>query len=79
MFDNTIWVNANCDVYLPRCGKCGSWRKEEELRQHWFFNGLYCVSCIQDVLYDNARIMVVKSVVMLPPSGAVLLAELRVL
>ena len=22
---------------------------------HWFFRGMYCLACIQDVLYDDAR------------------------
>lgn len=41
--------------FVPRCGFCGKYRKEDYLRHHWFFNGVYCLECIQDVLYDNAR------------------------
>ena len=40
-------------VYVPRCSHCGRFKKN--LKQHWFFTGLYCIACIQDVLYDNAR------------------------
>ena len=39
--------------YVPRCSWCGKYVKE--LRVHWFFTGLYCVTCIQDILYDNVR------------------------
>lgn len=49
----TIWRKADDTVYVPRCSKCGKWRKD--LMQHWFFTGIYCVSCIQDILYDNVR------------------------
>ena len=41
--------------YVPRCSACG--RFKEELREHWFFTGLYCIGCIQDRLYDNVRII----------------------
>jgi hypothetical protein len=52
---NTVWIKADCTYFEPRCGHCGKYRKEEELRHHWFFNGIYCVTCIVDILYDNCR------------------------
>ena len=53
----TIWLEPDLNTYVPRCGRCGHYKNKEDLRQHWFFNGMYCVGCIQDVLYDDARIM----------------------
>lgn len=47
-----VWVDAR-DIFVKRCGFCGHYK--EKLKEHWFFKGVYCVSCIQDVLYDNAR------------------------
>ena len=51
----TVWrkVKPEDHNYVPRCSKCGYFKKE--LRIHWFFTGLYCVACIQDILYDNCR------------------------
>mgnify|MGYP000710079602 CR=1 FL=1 len=50
-----IWTEPDREetVYVWRCSKCGS--RKEKLMQHWFFTGLYCLSCILDVLYDNCR------------------------
>ena len=50
----TIWRDAPEETkYVRRCSWCGKFKKK--LKEHWFFTGLYCVSCVQDVLYDNAR------------------------
>ena len=54
----SVWrdFDASKDAYVGRCGKCGKYqRKPGFLKIHWFFNGVYCVGCIQDILYDNAR------------------------
>jgi hypothetical protein len=50
-----IWriVKKDEHSYVPRCSHCGKYTKE--LRMHWFFTGIYCLPCIQDILYDNAR------------------------
>lgn len=50
-----IWkvLEAEDHCYVPRCSFCGHYKKE--LRKHWFFTGIYCLACIQDVLYDNCR------------------------
>ena len=49
-----IWVDAR-DIMVKRCSFCGKYRNA--VKEHWFFKGVYCVSCIQDVLWDNARTM----------------------
>lgn len=51
----SIWRDAVIDdlPYVPRCSCCGKYKKK--LKVHWFFTGLYCIACIQDVLYDNCR------------------------
>ena len=49
----SIWIDYRADVYRDRCGFCGKFK--EKMKEHWFFSGVYCVSCIQDVLYDDAR------------------------
>ena len=50
-----VWRTVDKDEhgYVPRCSWCGYFKKE--LKTHWFFTGLYCVRCIQAVLYDNCR------------------------
>ena len=50
-----IWrvVDVEESIYVPRCSFCGKFRKK--LLKHWFYTGIYCYSCVQDVLYDNAR------------------------
>ena len=56
VFNRTVWRDydkVRDDVFVPRCGKCGKYRSD--LKVHWFFRGPYCVGCIQDILYDNAR------------------------
>ncbi len=57
----SVWrdFEARTDTYVGRCSKCGTWNKKGkvQLKVHWFFNGVYCVSCIQDILYDDARTM----------------------
>lgn len=59
----SVWrtFDAARSRYVPRCGKCGryesSMKNGNSLYTHWFFNGVYCRSCVQDVLYDNARIL----------------------
>jgi RimJ/RimL family protein N-acetyltransferase len=50
----TVWIKPDSQ-YLNRCSRCGKYRKEDELREHWFFRGVYCLTCILDVLYDNCR------------------------
>jgi ribosomal protein L34E len=50
----TVWHEYDKNgEYVPRCSFCG--RFKSKLHVHWFFTGVYCVSCVQDVLYDNAR------------------------
>ena len=39
--------------YVHRCSFCGKFKRV--LLAHWFYTGLYCVACVNDVLYDNAR------------------------
>ena len=59
IYDRTVWRKYDDDIdgaWVPRCSVCGGWKKEE-LRRHWFFSGLYCVGCIQDILWDNSRTM----------------------
>lgn len=51
----SVWYQPNFDYFEPRCGRCGRYKKEDELRAHWFFKGIYCLTCIIDILYDNAR------------------------
>ena len=50
-----VWreVDPEESVYVYRCSSCGKFKNV--LLKHWFFTGLYCFSCINDVLYDNAR------------------------
>lgn len=52
----TIWCTVyNFDEvpYVPRCSYCGKYKRV--LKTHWFFTGMYCIACVQDVLWDNAR------------------------
>lgn len=49
-----VWLEKS-PVFEDRCGRCGKYKNEKELREHWFFKGVYCITCIIDVLYDNAR------------------------
>ena len=51
----SVWtvVGKDAHSFVPRCSVCGYFKKE--LRMHWFFSGLYCRACIQDILYDNCR------------------------
>lgn len=51
----TVWLIPNLDIFEPRCGRCGKYKDKEDLREHWFFNGIYCVTCIIDILYGNVR------------------------
>ena len=53
----TVWQTADLKnvPYVPRCSSCGYYKKE--LKSHWFFTGLYCIACIQDILWDNTRTM----------------------
>lgn len=50
-----VWrdVLAEDHDYVPRCSRCGYFKKK--FKMHWFFTGIYCIACIQDVLYDDAR------------------------
>ena len=53
-YERTVWTEASPDdIYEPRCSYCGKYHRKFYF--HWFFTGLYCVACINDVLYDNAR------------------------
>lgn len=51
----SVWtvVHPTDSHYVPRCSFCGKFRKE--LRMHWFFTGLYCRNCIQEVLWNDVR------------------------
>lgn len=51
----TVWRNVPKDPapYIRRCSRCGSYA--EELKEHWFFTGLYCVLCIRFTLYDDTK------------------------
>lgn len=50
----SVWRDADSTTpYVPRCSICGKFK--EVLKRHWFFTGLYCIGCIQDILYDDAR------------------------
>lgn len=51
----TIWRPFDESVFVPRCGRCGRYRPTNELFEHWFFRGVYCLPCIQGVLYDDLR------------------------
>lgn len=54
MNKRSVWRDVSDDtVYVPRCSVCGKWKTA--LKAHWFFTGVYCVGCIQDILYDDAR------------------------
>ena len=48
-----VWLRVDTTYFEPRCGRCGKYKDEDELREHWFFKGIYCLTCIIDVLYDN--------------------------
>ena len=50
----SIWLRKS-PYYEDRCGRCGKYKDEEDLREHWFFSGVYCITCILCVLYDNCR------------------------
>ena len=49
----TVWrqVNKKETDYVYRCSKCGGYK--EDLYEHWFFTGLYCVHCIKYGFYDD--------------------------
>ena len=49
----TVIKREHTGLYEPRCSRCG--RYPLKLLKHWFFSGLYCHGCVQDVLYDNMR------------------------
>ena len=49
-----IWYEVGrntCGEYVPRCSRCG--RFPSRLLKHFFFTGVYCYSCVHDVLYKN--------------------------
>lgn len=54
-FVRSVWtvIDPNDSHYVHRCSHCGYFKKE--LRAHWFFTGLYCIACIQDILWSNIR------------------------
>ena len=49
----TIWrkIDREFTRYVPRCSKCGGFK--EDLMEHWFYTGVYCVPCIRFILYDD--------------------------
>ena len=54
MRKRTVWRDLGKDEeYVPRCSFCGKYKKL--LKVHWFFTGVYCIACVQDVLYNNVR------------------------
>lgn len=57
MYKRTVWEPADRETtpYVWRCSRCGY--RKKDLFVHWFFTGMYCVSCVQEVLYDNVRSM----------------------
>lgn len=59
MYKRTVWREAHdgdFGTFVPRCARCGRYKSQgAKLMVHWFFRGLYCESCIIDILYDNAR------------------------
>ena len=54
LYSRPIWRDAD-PVYVRRCGRCGFYVPDGDLKEHWFFSGVYCVRCIQEVLYDDIR------------------------
>ena len=52
-----VWYELGPDEhnYVHRCSVCGRFKKR--LWKHWFFTGLYCIGCIHDLLWNNARTM----------------------
>ena len=53
-----VWTDFSprTSEYVGRCSFCGKYSKKEGwLKIHWFFNGVYCVNCIQEVLYNDVR------------------------
>lgn len=56
-----IWeeFEARTSDYVGRCSHCGRYKNQlrdnNKLLVHWFFNGVYCTSCVQDVLYNDVR------------------------
>lgn len=51
----TVWRDADTEnlEYVPRCSFCGKYKSH--LKRHWFFTGLYCLGCVQEVLYNDVR------------------------
>lgn len=49
----TVWRDLDAEdlVYVPRCSRCGTFK--DQLKVHWFFTGIYCVTCIRLTLYDD--------------------------
>ena len=58
IYERTVWrpVDESDYAYVPRCSICGTFKKED-LNRHWFFTGIYCIGCIQDILWDDTRTM----------------------
>lgn len=52
----SVWIDVKEEDtdYIYRCSSCGGY-KEEDLKRHWFFTGLYCVLCIRYKLYDDTK------------------------
>ena len=50
-----VWreVDPNDCIYVARCSFCGAFKRK--LLKHWFYTGIYCFGCVQDVLYHNVR------------------------
>lgn len=57
-FKLSVWAeptDADLALYVQRCSCCGRVKPRRELRVHWFFTGMYCITCVLVVLYDDAR------------------------
>jgi len=53
---HSVWrsVDKRLTAYVPRCSKCGGFK--EDLKEHWFYSGIYCVDCIRYTLYDDTKV-----------------------
>ena len=55
MTERVVWRDADKNgIYVPRCSRCGGFK--EDLKEHWFYTGLYCVLCIRYTLYDDTKV-----------------------
>jgi hypothetical protein len=55
-YKRSVWrdLDRKNTQYVPRCSKCGGFK--EDLKEHWFFTGIYCVLCIRYTLYDDTYV-----------------------